>query len=167
MSHTGSHEAYLMREGYVALDGDENVRRLREHQAFLVGLGIPSEVASTLDHIGVQTTSTPAFERMLEIYKEGARGATVHVRGDRRIAFIDRGEGLYRVELFEPRAGQQANPGFVHFAFIWPDWKPHEGELRDMAEVRRTIDLNGNWIAFLATPDGYEAEFVSEPVKLD
>lgn len=166
MSHTDSHDAHLADEGYIDLEGDENVRRLREHQAFLVGLGIPSEVASTLDHIGVRAATTPAFERLLEIYKQGARGATVHDRGGWRIALIARGEGLYRVELFEPREGQDVKPGFVHYAFIWPDWKPREGELRGMADVVRTINLNGNWLAFLATPDGYEAEIVSEPVML-
>jgi hypothetical protein len=31
----------------------------------------------------------------------------------------------------------------------------------------RTGNLNGNWLAFLATPDGYEAEIVSEPVNFD
>ena len=75
---------------------------------------------------------------MLNIYKEDARGSYVVDRGDRRIAMIDRGEGLYRVELFEPRADQEARPGFVHYAFIWPDWKPREDELRDMAEIVRT-----------------------------
>lgn len=167
MSHTGSHDAHLISEGYVDLDGDENVARLREHQAFLVGLGIPEEVASTLDHIGIQAATTPAFERMLAIYKEDARGSYVVERGDRRIAMIDRGDGRYRVELFEPRAGQEARPGFVHYAFIWPDWKPREGEVRGMVELVRTVDLKGNWIAFLATPDGYEAEIVSEPVNFD
>lgn len=167
VSHTGNHDARLVHEGYIDLNGDENVARLREHQAFLLGLGIPEEVTSTLDHIGVQAASTPAFERILEIYKEGARGAYVVDRGDRRIAMIDRGDGLYRVELFEPRAGQPAQPGFVHYAFIWPDWKPREGALRTMVELTRTVNLNGNWLAFLATPDGYEAEIVSEPVNFD
>jgi hypothetical protein len=165
-AHTDEHDARLAREGYIDLDGDANVERLRRHQAYLVGLGIPSEVAATLDHIGVQAATTSAFERMLEIYQQGARGAYVVERGDRRIAMIDRGDGLYRVELFEPRAGQPAlRAGFVHYAFIWPDWKPREGELRDMAEVARTSNLNGNWLAFIATPDGYEAEIVSEPVN--
>jgi hypothetical protein len=164
-AHTDSDDAQLEREGYIDLTGSKNVERLRQHQAFLVGLGIPEEVASTLDHIGVQAATTPAFERLLEIYKRNARGADVVDRGDRRIAMIDRGDGLYRVELFEPRSGQPApQPGFVHYAFIWPDWKPREGELRDMVELARTSNLNGNWLAFLATPDGYEAEIVSEPV---
>jgi len=159
-------DAALERDGYIALDGDVNTQRLRQHQAFLVGLGIPKEVASTLDHIGVQTATTPAFDAMLAKYKENARGAAVVERGDRRIAIIDRGDGLYRVELFEPRAGQPApRPGFVHYAFIWPGWKPREGELRGMVEVARISNLNGNWLAFIATPDGYEAEIVSEPVS--
>ncbi len=165
-AHTDEHDAPRERDGYIDLDGDANVERLRQHQAFLVGLGIPEEVASTLDHIGVQAATTPAFEQLLERYKQSARGAYVVNRGDRRIAMIDRGDGLYRVELFEPRAGQPApQPGFVHYAFIWPDWKPREGELRDMVEPVRTSNLNGNWLAFLATPDGYEAEIVSEPVN--
>lgn len=164
--HTDNDDAQRAREGYIDLDGNANITRLRQHQAYLVGLGIPEEVASTLDHIGVQAATTPAFERLLAIYKQGARGADVVDRGDRRIAMIDRGDGLYRVELFEPRAGQPApQPGFVHYAFIWPDWKPREGELRGMVEVVRTSNLNGNWLAFLATPDGYEAEIVSEPVN--
>lgn len=167
MSHISNHNAHLASEGYVDLTGDENVARLREHQTFLVGLGIPQEVASTLDHIGVQAASPPAFERLLEIYNDGARGSSVVDRGDRRIAMIDRGEGLYRVELFEPRASQETRPGFVHYAFIWSDWKPREGELRNIVEVKRTVNLNGNWLAFLATPDGYEAEIVSEPVTFD
>jgi len=165
VSHTGSHDAHLVSDGYIDLDGDENATRLREHQAFLVDLGIPAEVATTLDHIGVQAATTPAFEQMLAIYKAGARGSYVVDRGDRRIAMIDRGEGLYRVELFEPRPGQEARPGFVHYAFIWPDWKPREGEVRGIVELTRTGNLNGNWLAFLATPDGYEAEIVSEPVN--
>src|SRR2546423_14858539 len=103
VSHTDSHDAHLAREGYVDLNGDENMQRLREHQAFLVGLGIPSEVATTLDHIGVRAATTPAFERMLEIYQQGARGATVHELGGWRVALIDRAEGLYQVGLFEPR----------------------------------------------------------------
>ena len=164
-AHTDSHDEQREREGYIDLTGSNNVERLRQHQAFLVGLGIPEEVASTLDHIGVQAATTPAFERLLEIYKQGARGVDVVKLGDRRIAMIDRGDGLYRVELFEPRTGQPApQPGFVHYAFIWPNWKPREGELRDMVELARTSNLNGNWLAFLATPDGYEAEIVSEPV---
>jgi hypothetical protein len=165
-AHTDSHDAQLAREGYIDLDGGENTERLRRHQAYLVGLGIPSEVAATLDHIGVQAATTPAFEQILERYKRGARGAYVVERGDRRIAMVDRGDGQYRVELFEPHSGQPApQPGFVHYAFIWPDWKPREGELRDMTEVARTSNLNGNWLAFIATPDGYEAEIVSEPVN--
>ncbi|MGI8690520.1 MAG: VOC family protein [Thermomicrobiales bacterium] len=164
-AHTDKGDAQLEREGYIDLDGTTNTARLRQHQAYLVGLGIPGEVASTLDHIGVQAATAPAFERLLERYKQSARGADVVNRGDRRIAMIDRGTGLYRVELFEPRAGQPApRPGFVHYAFIWPDWKPREGELRDLVELARTSNLNGNWLAFLATPDGYEAEIVSEPV---
>ncbi len=164
-AHTDEQDAALENEGYIALDSDENATRLRQHQAFLVGLGIPAEVASTLDHIGVQAATTPAFEQIMAKYKENARGAEVVDRGDRRIAMIDRGDGLYRVELFEPRAGQPApRPGFVHYAFIWSGWKPREGELRDMVELTRTANLNGNWLAFLATPDGYEAEIVSEPV---
>ncbi len=103
---------------------------------------------------------------MLDLYKEDARGSYVVDRGDRRIAMIDRGEGLYRVELFEPRAEQEARPGFVHYAFIWPDWKPREDELRGMTEIVRTGNLNGNWLAFLATPDGYEAEIVSDTRQL-
>jgi hypothetical protein len=165
MSHTGNHDAHLAREGYIDLNGDENATRLREHQAYLVGLGIPAEVATTLDHIGVQAATTAAFEQMLNVYKEGARGSYVVDRGDRRIAMIDRGEGRYRVELFEPRADQEVRPGFVHYAFIWPDWKPRENELRGLTEIVRTGNLNGNWLAFLATPDGYEAEIVSEPVN--
>lgn len=162
---TDEQDAALERDGYIPLDGDANVTRLRQHQAFLVGLGIPSEVASTLDHIGVQAATPSAFEQIVAKYKENARGAEVVDRGDRRIAMIDRGDGLYRVELFEPRAGQPApRPGFVHYAFIWPGWKPREGELRDMVELTRTANLSGNWLAFLATPDGYEAEIVSEPV---
>ncbi len=161
------HNAALERDGYIDLYGDVNVERLRRHQAFLVGLGIPEEVAATLDHIGVQAATTPAFDEMLAKYHAGARGADVVERGDRRIAMIDRGEGLYRVELFEPRAGQPApRPGFVHYAFIWSDWKPREGELRGLVAVARTANLNGNWLAFIATPDGYEAEIVSEPVAL-
>ncbi len=167
MSHTDSHDAHLVHEGYVDLNGDENVQRLREHQTFLVGLGIPAEVATTLDHIGVRAATTAAFERMLEIYKQGARGATVHDRGGWRIALIDRGEGLYRVELFEPREGQDAKPGFVHYAFLWPDWKPREGELRGMVDLTRIGNLNGNHLAFFATPDEYEAEIVSRPVMFD
>ncbi|MGI8856391.1 MAG: VOC family protein [Thermomicrobiales bacterium] len=167
MSQTDSHDPHLASEGYVDLNGDENTTHLREHQAYLVGLGIPAEVASTLDHIGIQAATTPAFEQMLEIYTQGARGSYVVDRGDRRIAMIDRGDGLYRVELFEPRAGQEARPGFVHYAFIWPDWKPREDELRGLTEIARTSNLNGNWLAFLATPDGYEAEIVSEPVNFD
>ncbi len=164
-AHTDNHDAQLERDGYIDLTGDQNTERLRQHQAYLVSLGIPAEVASTLDHIGVQAATTPAFEQLLARYTQTARGADVVDRGDRRIAMIDRGEGLYRVELFEPRTGQPApQPGFVHYAFIWPDWKPREGELRDMTEVTRTVNLNGNWLAFLATPDGYEAEIVSEPV---
>jgi len=164
--HTDENDAHMEREGYIDLDGATNTERLRQHRAYLVGLGIPEEVAATLDHIGVQAATAPAFERLLELYKKGARGADVVERGDRRIAMIDRGEGLYRVELFEPRAGQPApQPGFVHYAFIWPDWKPREGELRDLVELARTSNLNGNWLAFLATPDGYEAEIVSEPVN--
>ncbi|MGI8856794.1 MAG: hypothetical protein ACR2JW_13675, partial [Thermomicrobiales bacterium] len=137
MSHTGNHDAHLANEGYVDLNGGENTSRLREHQAYLVGLGIPAEVASTLDHIGVQAATTPAFEQMLNIYTQGARGSYVVDRGDRRIAMIDRGDGLYRVELFEPRAGQEVRPGFVHYAFIWPDWKPREDELRGLTEIAR------------------------------
>jgi hypothetical protein len=167
MSHTGNYDAHLAREGYIDLNGDENATRLREHQAYLVGLGIPAEVATTLDHIGVQAATTAAFEQMLNLYTEGARGSYVVDRGDRRIAMIDRGDGLYRVELFEPRADQEARPGFVHYAFIWPDWKPREGELRGLTEIARTANLNGNWLAFLAMPDGYEAEIVSEPVNFD
>jgi hypothetical protein len=167
MSHTGNDDAHLAREGYVDLGGAENVTRLRQHQAYLVGLGIPAEVTTTLDHIGVQAATTAAFEQMLNVYKEGARGSYVVDRGDRRIAMIDRGEGLYRVELFEPRADQEARPGFVHYAFIWPDWKPREDELRGLTEIVRVGNLNGNWLAFLATPDGYEAEIVSEPVNFD
>jgi hypothetical protein len=164
--HTDKDDAQLEREGYIDLDDTANTERLRQHQAYLVGLGIPEEVAATLDHIGVQAATPSAFERLLELYKRGARGADVVDRGDRRIAMIDRGAGLYRVELFEPRAGQPApQPGFVHYAFIWPDWKPREGELRDLVEVARTANLNGNWLAFIATPDGCEAEIVSEPVN--
>ena len=138
------------------------------HQAFLTGLGIPQEVTTTLDHIGVQAATTPAFEQMLAIYKEGARGTYVVDRGDRRIAMIDRGDGLYRVELFEPRAGQEAKPGFVHYAFIWPDWKQREAELRTMVELTRTANLNGNNdLAVCAMPDGYEAEIVTIPVNFD
>gem|GEM_PF-4438913 len=167
-AHTDEHDAQLAREGYIDLNGNENVERLRQHQIYLVGLGIPAEVASTLDHIGVQAATTLAFERLLRIYSQGARGATVSDRGDRRIAMIDRGDGLYRVELFEPRTGQPApQPGFVHYAFIWPGWKPRENELRGMVELTRTGTLGNNWLAFLATPDGYEAEIVSEPVVFD
>lgn len=167
-ARTDEHDARLAREGYIDLNGPTNVERLRQHQAYLVALGIPADVASTLDHIGVQAATTDAFERLLAIYREGARGADVVDRGDRRIAMIDRGEGLYRVELFEPRTGQPApRAGFVHYAFIWPGWKPREGELRDMVEVTRTVNLGGNWLAFLATPDGYEAEIVSAPVRFD
>ena len=145
----------------------ENTRRLEEHQAFLVSLGFPTEVATTLDHIGVQAATTPAFEQMVEIYKEGARGSYVVDRGDRRIAMIDRGEGRYRVELFEPcRAG--ARPGFMPTATVpWPGWKAREDEVRGMVEIVRTGNLNGNHLAFVATPDGYEAEIVSEPVNFD
>ncbi len=164
--HTDNGDAQLECEGYIDLDSNTNSERLRQHQAYLVGLGIPDEVAATLDHIGVQAATTAAFERLLERYKQGARGADVVDLGDRRIAMIDRGEGLYRVELFGPRGGQSApQPGFVHYAFIWPDWKPREGELRDLVELARTSNLNGNWLAFIATPDGYEAEIVSEPVN--
>ncbi len=167
-AHTDKDDAQRERDGYIDLNGATNVERLRQHQAYLVGLGIPEEVAATLDHIGVQAATTPAFEQLLAMYTQDARGAAVVDRGDRRIAMIDRGEGLYRVELFEPRVGQPAlRPGFVHYAFIWPDWKPREGELRDMVELARTSNLNGNWLAFLATPDGYEAEIVSEPVAFN
>ncbi len=165
---TDKDDVHREHDGYIDLDGATNTERLRQHQAYIIGLGIPEGVAATLDHIGVQAATTPAFERLLETYKQGARGAAVVDRGDRRIAMIDRGEGLYRVELFEPRTGQPApQPGFVHYAFIWPDWKPREGELRDMVELARTSNLNGNWLAFLATPDGYEAEIVSEPVAFN
>ncbi len=165
LAHTDEQDEALEREGYIDLDGSVNTERLRQHQAFLVGLGIPEEVASTLDHIGVQAATTSTFEQLLAKYKENARNAEVVDLGGRRIAMIDRGDGLYRVELFAPRAGQPApRPGFVHYAFIWPGWKPREGELRDMVEVARTSNLNGNWLAFIATPDGYEAEIVSEPV---
>ncbi len=50
---------------------------------------------------------------------------------------------------------------------ICSDWKPREGQLRDLVALTRTADLNGNWLAFLATPDGYEAEIVSEPVAFN
>lgn len=162
-----SPDAQLVSDGYIDLLGDENVGRLREHQAFLAGLGFPEEVVTTLDHIGVQAATTAAFEQMLARYQEGARDADIADRGDRRIAMIDRGDGLYRIELFEPRAGQEVRPGFVHYAFIWPDWKGREDELRGMVALSRTADLRGNWLAFLATPDGYEAEIVSEPVRFD
>ncbi len=164
-SEHGHASAHLGRAGYVDLNGDENMTRLRQHQAYLVGLGIPNEVATTLDHIGVQAATTPAFERLLDLYKQGARNSYVVDRGDRRIAMIDRGEGLYRVELFEPRAGQEVRPGFVHYAFMWPGWKARENELRGVTEVLREGNLNGNALAFIATPDGYEAEIVSEPVN--
>jgi hypothetical protein len=166
-SSIGDNDARLVREGYIDLDGEENIERLRQHQAFLVDLGIPTEVVSTIDHIGVQAATTSAFEELLELYKKAAQGADVADRGDRRIAMVNRGAGKYRVELFEPRGGHEARPGFVHYAFIWPDWKPREGELRDMVEPTRISNLNGNWLAFLATPDGYEAEIVSEPIKFD
>ena len=166
--HTDKDNAQREYDGDIDLDGNANTERLRQHQAYLVGLGIPESVAATLDHIGVQAATTAAFEQLLEMYKQSARGADVVDRGDRRIAMIDRGEGLYRVELFEPRVGQPApQPGFVHYAFIWPDWKPREGELRDLVTLTRTANLNGNWLAFLATPDGYEAEIVSEPVAFN
>ncbi|MHB8644973.1 MAG: hypothetical protein ACYDAR_04190 [Thermomicrobiales bacterium] len=162
-AHTDEHDAQLAREGYIDLTVNENVERLRQHQAYLVSLGIPNEVATTLDHIGVQAATTEAFERMLTRYRADARGSYVVDRGNVRIAMIDRGEGLYRVELFSPRDGQP--PGFVHYAFLWPGWKPRESELRGLVELKRTANLNGNWLAFLATPDGYEAEIVSEPVN--
>ena len=164
---SSSPDAQLVRNGYIDLLGDENVRRLREHQAFLVGLGFPEEVVTTLDHIGVQAATTAAFEEMLARYKESARGADIADRGDRRIAMIDQTNVPYRVELFEPRAGQTPRPGFVHYAFIWPGWKQREDELRGMVDLSRTADLRGNWLAFLATPDGFEAEIVSEPVRFD
>lgn len=168
MSAHMDNDAQRGHDGYIDLNGAANIERLRQHQEFLVGLGIPETVAATLDHIGVQAATTPAFEALLARYTQGARGAAVVDRGDRRIAMIDRGEGLYRVELFEPRVGQPApQPGFVHYAFIWPDWKPREGELRDLVTLTRTANLNGNWLAFLMTPDGYEAEIVSEPVAFN
>jgi hypothetical protein len=155
----------FVREGYVDLDGEENRRRLRDHQAYLVGIGVPAEVTQTLDHIGVNAASRPAFERLLERYSSEGDGTSVYDRGDRRIAIIERGGGNYRVELFEPREGAEPTPGFVHYAFIWPGWKEREAELRRMADVRRTGELNGNHLAFVATPDGYEAEIVSEPIQ--
>ncbi len=164
---TNGNDAALVSEGYIDLSGPENTERLRRHQAFLVNLGIPRAITETLDHIGVQAATTAGFEQLLARYKEGARGASVADRGDRRIAMIDRGDGRYRVELFEPRANQAVTPGFVHYAFIWPDWKPRERELRDMVELTRTADLRGNWLAFFATPDGHEAEIVSAPVSFD
>ena len=166
-SEQASANGNLVSDGYIDLDGEENTRRLREHQAYLVSLGFPREVSTTLDHIGVQAATKEAFERLLERYRAEARGVDVADRGDRRIAMIDRGEGRYRVELFEPRTGQEARPGFVHYAFIWPDWKPREAEVRAKVDLARTADLRGNWLAFLATPDGFEAEIVSEPVRFD
>ena len=157
----------LVREGYIDLDGEENRRRLRDHQAYLAGIGVPAEVTQTLDHIGVQATSTPAFERLLERYTAEGVGANVYDRGDRRIAIIERGGGNYRVELFEPRQGVEATPGFIHYAFIWPGWKEREAELRSAAEIRRTGELQGNFLAFIATPDGYEAEIVSAPIQFE
>lgn len=165
-AHSGT-DSDPTNEGYIALDGEENRRRLRAHQTYLEGLGVPAEVAQTLDHIGVQAASTPAFERLLARYAAEGVGASVYDRGDRRIAIIERGGGNYRVELFEPRASAAPAPGFVHYAFIWPDWKQSEAMLRARAHVVRTGVLGGNHLAFITTPDGYEAEFVSEPVRFE
>lgn len=165
-AHSGT-DSDLTNEGYIDLDGEENRRRLRDHQTYLAGLGIPTEVTQTLDHIGVQASSTPAFERLLERYTAEGTEASVYDRGERRIAIIERGGGNYRVELFEPRANAESKPGFVHYAFIWPAWQAAEADLRANATVVRTGALGGNHLIFIATPDGYEAEFVSEPVRFE
>ncbi len=165
-AHNGT-DSEPTNEGYIDLDGEENRRRLRDHQTYIAGLGIPTEVTRTLDHIGVQASSTPAFERLLERYTAAGVSASVYDRGDRRIAIIERGGGNYRVELFEPRASVEPKPGFVHYAFIWPAWQASEADLRANATVARTGELLGNHIVFITTPDGYEAEFVTEPVRFE
>lgn len=165
-AHNGQ-DSDLTSEGYVDLDGEENRRRLRDHQTYLAGLGVPIEVTQTLDHIGVQASSTPAFERLLARYTAEGVDAGVYDRGDRRIAIVERGGGNYRVELFEPRARAEPKPGFVHYAFIWPTWRASEADLRANANIVRTGELGGNHVVFITTPDGYEAEFVSEPVRFE
>jgi hypothetical protein len=157
----------FVREGYIDLDGEENRRRLRDHQAYLTGIGVPAEVTQMLDHIGINEATRPAFQRLLERYTAEGVGTNVYDRGERRIAIVERGGGNYRVELFEPRQDATPTPGFVHYAFIWPGWKEREEELRGMTEIRRTGELRGNHIAFVGTPDGYEAEFVSAPIQFE
>lgn len=152
-------------DGYIDLTGAENGQRLAEHQEFLTKLGVPQSAALDVDHIGINATNSAAFDALVERYRVPGRDVGIYDRGDRRIAVIERGPGLYRVELFEPRANITPEPGFVHYAFIWPDWQAHESELQQNAEIRRTGNLNGNAIVFLAVPDGTEAEIVTRPIQ--
>ncbi len=108
-----------------------------------------------------------AFEQLIAQYTVPGEKVGIYERGDRRIAMIWRGPGQYRVELFEPRAGTTSTPGFVHYAFIWPGWKAHEAALREKATVLRVGELNGNSLIFVTTPDGHEAEIITEPISFE
>ncbi len=154
-------------DGYIDLEGVENTRRLAAHQAYLIALGIPEDATRNVDHIGINAQNTEAFEHLIERYRVAGEKVGIYDRGDRHVAVVWRGAGQCRVELFEPRAGQPAAVGFIHYAFIWPDWKAREAELHDKATVTRIAELNGNPLAFLATPDGYEAEIVSRPISFE
>lgn len=154
-------------QGYIDLEGPENTARLATHQEYLRTLGMPADATQRIDHIGINAPTTSAFEDLLVRYTVPGQKVGIYDRGDRRIAVIERGEGQYRVELFEPRANTTPAPGFIHYAFVWPGHKAHEAALREKAEVTRIGELGGNPLLFLKTPDGHEAEIVNEPISFE
>ena len=153
--------------GYVDLGGTENTVRLAAHQEYLRSVGMPDVAAQTVDHIGINAATPEAFTQLVAQYTVPGEKVGIYERGDRRIAMIWRGPGLYRVELFEPRANTAPTPGFIHYAFIWQGWKAHEESLRAQATVQRVGQLGNNPLIFLATPDGSEAEIVNEPISFE